>query len=277
MPKTNVLTQTRYSKLLKDIRKLIAEGREQATLAVNQGLVQTYWNVGKRISNEGLVENAGYGEAVLRDIAEELNIDYTTLTRSVRFFRTYNIAPRGNYLNWSHYRALLPIHDKAQRQWYENLAADEKFTAPQLGKAIKEERYEQSQKNKGKKVRIQKLKRPTEATYVYKAYVERVIDGDTLYLRVDLGFQVFKEQRIRLASIDCEPADTPKGKEAYRYVRDQLAKVDFVMLKTNKIDIYGRYVGDVFYSFKERSKDKIFMSGRYLNQELADRGLARIL
>jgi len=277
MSKTTVLTQSRYSKLLKDIRKLIDEGRERATRASQEVLVQAYWNIGKRISEEGLRENAGYGDAVLEDLSDELNIDSDTLMRSIQFFQTYNSATSSGNLSWSHYKYLLPINDDQQRKWYEQTAAQQSWNVLQLGKAIKEERYEQSQKNKGKRVQVQKLKRPTEATYVYKATIERVIDGDTLYLRIDLGFQVFKEQRIRLASIDCEPIDTPKGKEATRYVRDQLAKVDFVMLKTNKIDIYGRYVGDVFYSFTERSKDTIFMNGRYLNQELVDKGFARVL
>ena len=104
-----------------------------------------------------------------------------------------------------------------------------------------------------------------------------MIDGDTLLLRIDLGFTVWKEQRFRLAGIDCPSIDEPKGREAFEYARDQMAKVEFVMVKTNKIDIYGRYVAHLFYSFKTDDKDKVFSEGRYLNQELADKGLAKII
>ena len=86
---------------------------------------------------------------------------------------------------------------------------------------------------------------------------------------------MWKEQRIRLAGIDAPPIDTPKGRQAYEYVRDQMAKVPFVMVKTNKIDIYGRYLGHIFYLPKSEEKDKIFEEGRYLNQELLDAGLAK--
>ena len=146
-------------------------------------------------------------------------------------------------------------------------------------RAIKNKKYEAQLKNKeGKEgVAAAKLRRPTEPTYVYKAVVDRVIDGDTLLLRVDLGFQAWKEQRVRLAEIDAPEMDEPTGKEAYLYVLNQLAKVDFVMVKTNKIDVYGRYVGHVFYSFKNLSKDETFSKGRYLNQELVDHGLAKII
>ncbi len=120
-----------------------------------------------------------------------------------------------------------------------------------------------------------KLKRPTTATYVYKAYVEKVVDGDTLLLRIDLGFQVLKEQRVRLANIDTPALDEPKGLQATEYVQQQLAKTSFVMIKTNKIDIYGRYVGHIFYSLQNLKKSEIFTEGRYLNQELLDKGLAK--
>ncbi len=275
MKKKTTLTSARYTKLLKDVRRIIEEGKARATRAANEELILAYWQVGERISVEKLTENAGYGDAILEDLSEEIGIDSSTLKRCIYFFQTYNRAPSGTNLSWSHYRELLPLKDDTQRQWYEDLAEDEGLNVAQLTKVIKEDRYGQSQSG-SKKSQKPTLRRPTEPTYVYKAIVERVIDGDTLLLRIDLGFQVSKEQRVRLAGIDTPAMDEPGGKEAYTYVLNQLAKVDFVMIKTNKIDIYGRYVGDIFYSFKGSSKAEIFAKGRYLNQELVEKGLARV-
>ena len=278
MPKQIVLSETQYAKLVREIRVLIEEGRENAERTVRQELVQTYWKIGKRISEAGLSQNAGYNQAILADLAEELDIDYTTLNRCIHFFQTYYLATSSKNLTWSHYKHLIPLDDDNERRWYEDLATDDGFNVSQLAKAIKEDRYGQARKNKvGATGRSLLLNRPTEATYVHKAIVDRVIDGDTLLLRIDLGFQVWKEQRVRLAEIDAPAMDEPMGKDAYRFVRDQLAKADFVMVKTNKIDIYGRYVGHIFYSFKNLSKEDIFSSGHYLNQELINRGLAKIL
>ena len=276
MTTKSVLTGSRYAKLLKDVRGIIEEGKARAARAANQELARTYRQVGKRVCDEGLIENAGYGDAVLEDLSDELGIDLSTLKRCVYFFQTYNSAPRGTNLTWSRYRRLLPRRDDAERQWYENLAETDGLNAPQLSKAIKEDRYGRSRKGKDKKGADVKLKRPAEATYVYKAIVERVIDGDTLLLRIDLGFQVWKEQRVRLAEIDAPAMDEPEGRKAYKFVLDQLAKVDFVMVKTNKIDIYGRYAGHIFYSFKNLRKGEIFSKGRYLNQELIQKQLARV-
>ena len=99
----------------------------------------------------------------------------------------------------------------------------------------------------------------------------------TLLLNIDLGFQVWKKQRIRLAGIDTPAMDEPEGESACRYVLNRLARAGFVMVKTNKIDVYGRYVGHVFYSLKENGPDEVFKNGNYLNQELVDEGLARII
>ncbi len=277
MSKTEVLTESKYAKLVADIRRIIAEGRVRAAQAASQELVQTYWEVGRRIREEGLTDKGGYGESILADLAEELEMDESTLLRSIHLFQTYKSVPDSQALTWSHYKVLLPLTDDDERKWYEKLVEDQGLTVPQLTQALKNERFEGSHTKEGKKAKAKTLIRPDEATYVYKALVERVIDGDTLLLRVDLGFTVWKEQRFRLAEIDCPSIDEPKGREAFEYVRNQMAKVNFVMVKTNKIDIYGRYVAHVFYSLKTDQKDKVFLEGRYLNQELLDKGLAIVI
>ena len=272
----NVLTETKYTKLVRDIRRIIEEGKRRAAQAASQELVVTYWEIGKRITEEGLTQNAGYGEAVLTDLADELGMDYSTLTRCIHFFQVYNLATSSKNLLWSHYKKLMVINDDKERKWYEQLVEKEKLSTLHLAKAIREQRYEKSQKSKGKSPKKKSITRPTEASYVYKGVVEHVVDGDTIVMRIDLGFQVWKEQRIRLAEIDAPATDEDGGPQATKYVLDQLAKAATVVVKTNKIDIYGRYVGHIFYSFKEESIDDVFEKGRYLNQELVNLELAVI-
>jgi len=275
MAETTVLTEAGYVRLVRDIRKLIEEGKRRAESAARQELVATYWNMGKRIAEEKLIERGGYGDSIVEDLSRDLDIPVTTLRSSVLFFEQRKIhPPRGMNLTWSHYRALLGVHDGEERRFYERHVLEEGWTRDELVSAIRRGEYED-----GEQVRKTKktLKRPTEATYVYSAMVERAVDGDTVILRIDLGFQVWKEQRIRLAGIDCPEKDTPLGRKAYEYVRDRMARAEVIMVKTNKIDIYGRYVGHVFYSFEKDSKEKVFAEGRYLNQELVSKGLAKVI
>ncbi len=169
----SILTEVRYTKLVTDIRKLIEEGKARADLAARQELVQTYWSIGKRITEEGLTHNAGYNTAVLEDVAEELNIDLATLKRCISFFKTYKGAPSGTNLSWSHYRNLLPITNDEERERYEDLAEEDGLNVAQLSKTIIDGRYGQSQKSNGKTVTSEKVKRPTESPYIYKAIVDR--------------------------------------------------------------------------------------------------------
>lgn len=273
MPQGTILTETRYAKLVRDIRTLINEGRSRAQQAVNQELVRTYWAIGKRLTEEELTGRAHYGESVLEDLSDELGVDARTLRHSILFFQTYKLSPRAQNLAWSHYRELIRIKDDQVRRFYERETQRLGWTRDQLMRAIQSEAYEQANQNGSNKL-VKKLTRPTAASYVYKAEVERVVDGDTVILRIDLGFQVWKKQRIRFAEIDTPPLDEARGKEAYRFVREKLAQAETVAVKTNKIDIYGRYVGHIFYTNKKANLATVFEKGHYLNQQLLDKRLA---
>jgi endonuclease YncB( thermonuclease family) len=60
---------------------------------------------------------------------------------------------------------------------------------------------------------------PSSPAYVYRARVERVVDGRTLIARVDLGFRVAVSVPVRLAGIDAPELEAPRGP----YARDALA------------------------------------------------------
>jgi len=122
MPKTTVLIKSKYQKLLADLRKLISESKRRAEEAVSRELVVTYWEVGKRITEEGLTENAGYGTSIMEDLSDALGVNVDTLERSVVFFDLYNnSAPRGGNLTWSHYRELIRVRQDNARAWYFDL------------------------------------------------------------------------------------------------------------------------------------------------------------
>lgn len=88
-----VLTEARYARLVKEIRGLLAQGKVRAQAAVAQELVQTYWAIGKRLSEENLTGRANCGESVLEDLSEELDVDVRTLQHAILFFQTYKTSP----------------------------------------------------------------------------------------------------------------------------------------------------------------------------------------
>ena len=113
--------------------------------------------------------------------------------------------------------------------------------------------------------------------YTYKAYIEKIIDADTLWVIIDCGFYTFTRQKLRLRGIDAPELNIQEGKKAKRYVERVLKKSSFVIIKTYKSDKYDRYLSDIFYLPGEDDKEKVCNEGKFLNQELVDRELAVVV
>ena len=81
---------------------------------------------------------------------------------------------------------------------------------------------------------------------------------------------------MRLAKIDAAAADTKEGKKATEGLKKILKDVKFLIVKTNKTDIYGRYIADVFFDPIGSDPNKVAAEGQYLNQALLDLGLVGV-
>jgi endonuclease YncB( thermonuclease family) len=113
--------------------------------------------------------------------------------------------------------------------------------------------------------------------FTYKAYLDRVIDGDSLLVQIDLGFGVFIEQRLRLRGLDAPEIEDRDGQKAKKFVENELKGCPFLILKTYGSDIYDRYLVDVFYQKEEWKVEKIIEDGNFLNNRLLQEGLAKRL
>lgn len=216
---------------------------------------------------ENLTANVGYEKAVLARLAKDMQTDVTTLYRCIQFHGVYKAVPRSDFLSWSHYRVLLAIKDSTERRKFSDLAEKNRWTRDQLLEAV-----ESAGKDVPTDGSSKKLKRPTTVGYVFKGNVLDVVDGDTLVLDIDCGFDIKKKQRIRLSGINSPEINTTEGQDAATFVRNQLAQAPFVVVRTTKVDINGRFLGDVFYSFDSKANiEEVYRGGRYLNQELLSR------
>ena len=70
--------------------------------------------------------------------------------------------------------------------------------------------------------------------YTYNATVVRVVDGDTVILKVDFGFRVFAESPFRLWGINCPEMSTPEGKLAKKRAEELLPVGKEILAKTYK-------------------------------------------
>ncbi|EMK20355.1 PF06250 domain protein [Leptospira kirschneri serovar Bulgarica str. Nikolaevo] len=107
--------------------------------------------------------------------------------------------------------------------------------------------------------------------YFYFGEIERVIDGDTILVKFELGFNVITRQRIRLHNVWSAELGSSEGEDNFESLKKKLPLKTKVIVRSRSKDVYGRFVGEVLYSKKKiQHPEDIFTIGIYLNQELAE-------
>ena len=104
----------------------------------------------------------------------------------------------------------------------------------------------------------QKLGDPTDFSYRVDK-VTKIVDGDTIDVMLDLGFDIKYKSRVRLFGIDTQESRTrDKVEKKYgllskKFLQEQIKKSKRVTIKTYKGDEtgkFGRILGDVFLDGK---------------------------
>ena len=105
----------------------------------------------------------------------------------------------------------------------------------------------------------------------YVRKVENVVDGDTIDVLIDLGFDILFQSRVRLAGIDTPESRTKDlkekslGLESKEYLKKHLKDANSVVIKTEKMDSsekYGRILGWVYINDDTESlNDKMINDG----------------
>jgi micrococcal nuclease len=99
----------------------------------------------------------------------------------------------------------------------------------------------------------------------YVKKVTKVVDGDTIDVEIDLGFDISFSSRVRLAGIDTPESRTADkmekalGLEAKDYLKKQIESAKTVVIKTEKMDSsekYGRILGWLFLDGSEVSMNE---------------------
>jgi micrococcal nuclease len=105
----------------------------------------------------------------------------------------------------------------------------------------------------------------------YVRKVENVVDGDTIDVLIDLGFDILFQSRVRLAGIDTPESRTKDlkekalGLESKEYLKKHFKDAKSVVIKTEKMDSsekYGRILGWVYVNGETESlNDKMINDG----------------
>ncbi len=222
---SKLLLSKNYKNLIQDIEKILNKGRSQAYQTVNNILVKTYWEIGKRIvefEQHGKITSK-YGSKLLVKLSKELSSIGKGFSRSnLTYMRLFYIKyPKSetlsHQLSWSHYFELLKIEDDIARNFYENQCIKEKWSIRELKRQKNSMLFERIALSKNKKDIIeiskkgQTIKRakdiikdpyileflgiPENYQYSEKELEQKIIDNLQMFLlELGKGFTFVKRQ-----------------------------------------------------------------------------------
>ena len=133
-----------YSALRREVGRLLepeARGRGEAE---TERLLR-YWEAGGWI--EAVLPGsgrAGYGDEVLAQLAEDLDIRKRLLYEMLRLRRLFPKVPTSAQLGWSHYRVLLGVAARRARSFYVKHAEQHGWSVRQLELHVQQGLYEQT-------------------------------------------------------------------------------------------------------------------------------------
>ncbi|PKN45116.1 MAG: cytoplasmic protein [Deltaproteobacteria bacterium HGW-Deltaproteobacteria-17] len=132
-----------------------------ATVAVqvNQTLVMTYWQIGRKLETEVLQRDSHrYGEATMTRLAERLTQEfgrgfgYPNLYRMVKFFLKFPdpeiLSTLSTKFSWSHFLEFIKIEDPLKRDFYVQVCSSQAWSVRQLHKEMNSLLFERTMLSK---------------------------------------------------------------------------------------------------------------------------------
>jgi micrococcal nuclease len=106
----------------------------------------------------------------------------------------------------------------------------------------------------------------------YVRKVENVVDGDTIDVLIDLGFDILFQSRVRLAGIDTPESRTRDlkekalGLESKEYLKKHLKDAKSIIIKTEKMNStekFGRILGWLYVNGETISVNDMMINDGY--------------
>ena len=122
-------------------------------------------------------------------------------------------------------------------------------------------------------VNFKKKSASAKDLYTYQAVVEKVIDGDTIKVRMNLGYDDSYREVLRLRDIDAPELDTKEGQDAKAFVQSHIKEAQMIIVRSSRSDKYDRYLADIF--IPSSGESRAVNGDLYLNNLLLEKGYAK--
>lgn len=139
--------------VIDDLCQIIEQGRSQAYASANQIVIQTYWNIGRRIVEEEQQgeSRAQYGKRLIANLADKLSARYGNnySKRNLEYYRQFYLSFKNleivntcvRNLTWSHIRRIMNESDPEARVWYLKEASEQMWSVRTLSRNINTQYY----------------------------------------------------------------------------------------------------------------------------------------
>lgn len=143
--------QQPFNSFIEQNKQLLRQAQQNVVRSVNAIMVQTYFELGRRIVEEeqnGSAE-AKYGEFLMQNLSEALTNEFgkgyskRNLELMRKFYLTYRFAksPISQTLTWTHYLTLMRIENESERSFYEIEADKNNWSVRELKRQVDSELY----------------------------------------------------------------------------------------------------------------------------------------
>ena len=112
------------------------------------------------------------------------------------------------------------------------------------------------------------LAEPTKNLHTYKAYLEKVVDGDTLRVVLDLGFKIYHKEILRLAKINAPERGTTDGDKSTKALEKVLKNVKYDYY--HAIELSKKWIDYVDNKLNNRYKKIKGIANAKLNLQATD-------
>ena len=232
-----------------DVKALVNKARSQAYAAVNQAMVEAYWNIGRRIvEEEQKGENrAGYGQQLIKQLSAALTSEFGKgfSAGSLYYMRQFYItfpeifATPWRILTWSHYKRIMQVPSENARNWYLREAAEQMWSYATLNRNIATQYYERmllTQRKDLVETEMKELTKPLQGDRL--EFIKNPVVAEFLGMAPATAFLESELEQAILSKLEDFLLELGKG---FSFVGRQK------LVRTEKNDFF---IDLVFYNFK---------------------------
>lgn len=115
--------------------------------------------------------------------------------------------------------------------------------------------------------------------FEYEAKMLRIVDGDTYWMDLDLGFHIHTEVEVRMAHINTPETVNYKATgivdPAAVYVAQCVPPGSLCVVQISRAEKYGRWLSTILFQPGVTKREDILKNPRVLNDELVQKGFAQ--